>query len=1314
MSSESTTQSKQRLADLLETLDAAQNPEQEILRLLIARADEKDAELGKVIRYCAIPRRIDAEIIGVLRQAPNERETNERLLSKLVNFSFTRTRPDGGYTYEEGARNIILEDWRAADKRDQFDQLNQQLITFYKNQYDKIERLGNDLTLVAREMQSANPTRYVQLTSIFETRIVSPLLEILYHKSLQSAEACYKYFERLYQDQEKAGRLMARESLLNATRDYLERLPPDSGKEPWLKWLQYWKGRLKGEIRQDKRAEEILLDLLPQTEDDITLRLWTLGDIGLTYYNQSKLREANSYYQQALDLAKKTGVDAYNLPLWYFRVAQLHWSLEELDEAKEKYQEAIECAQGSNVGLEISARIDLSGVFFARGDWEDALNEIIETLHLARTQLPSDRATYRAVIQQFMNLLARRDPSLLDTIFLEAEASFADTNDPLAPLRFRYQYISLMRQSGQLRRADQQLAKLIDEVSKHENVLFVSDLLLEKALLSEEQGQLEEVVGVYDQLAELTAKQDGSAWHSAVAVSNRGMVKSKLALWKQSEADLREAIRKWHEMSHDKLEAFIQGALATTFRLQGRLPEAQESLDKALAVLKETGSGYLNDIYQEQGEIYQAQGRKEEARQQYQLALERYSRLDQFKQAARSLGSLTTLAADRGDWDEAAKRTAKSSELWRRLAEIDGYSPSAAAEHADEENANGMQAFFATDDDRLEKIRKARDLFRAASTAVPDNFWYQLNLAYACAELEEWPEAAEAVRSMLNRSPKWLRTRMLYKRLADYRANQGEKMFRAGQYAEAAKFYAESRVLLEGHVAFERLAEVDLRQGDSLLKLSVTDGVRLSEAKRAYENGLARVGEDNGSTSQTALFQATFHARLGFVNALQADLLKALDHFRSNIQLRAEAKQSNVVEDLVSLVGEFSDLITSVNQYRVLGEALRVLADDRLIDGAQRQRLIDAQFEFSRGRYQAMRRPSGEAARVATSPELLIIPIALDADDQLFPLNEETPEVKRMIEVDIPAMRQRMLYKPMGVNVPGVRIRAKDNFEEGRYELLLNEIPLDAGFVFAKEKFCPDAERCRELGEGHAALNPEDGKEGVWLPEPAWKKAQENGLTLIDSYEYMILHLGVLLRRNLASFVGVQETQTMLDEWVAEEEDRSALLKKAVPDDAALVRLSQVLQLLLKEEVPIKNLSNILTTFAEVNPTSPELIEVVESVRMALRADLPVNKGGRKLIRLSQDFEAAVERWVQQPDGKRFLAVPAVEAQKIINALQHHIGDAAADGLALIVNTHGLRPFVWRLVNGNYPSMLVSSLSELTEGMTLTDERIELANDDAG
>src|SRR5688572_16343560 len=128
---------RKSVADLLDSIDAAENPELELLNHIIKRAREKNEELAEAIRYCAIPRHFDADIIGILRAAPNDRETNTHLLEGLSAFSFVRAQPDNGYTYDNSTRNTLLTDWQTEAHRAQFDRYNQRLVTLYNFQYNK-------------------------------------------------------------------------------------------------------------------------------------------------------------------------------------------------------------------------------------------------------------------------------------------------------------------------------------------------------------------------------------------------------------------------------------------------------------------------------------------------------------------------------------------------------------------------------------------------------------------------------------------------------------------------------------------------------------------------------------------------------------------------------------------------------------------------------------------------------------------------------------------------------------------------------------------------------------------------------------------------------------------------------------------------------------------------------------------------------------------------------------------------------------------------------------------------------------------------
>jgi tetratricopeptide (TPR) repeat protein len=89
-----------------------------LLDMILSQAKAQDPELARVLRLCALPRAFDAEIIGVLRDQPDDAETNARLLETLKAYSFVQPHQRGGYAYHDVTRALLLADWQSDPARD--------------------------------------------------------------------------------------------------------------------------------------------------------------------------------------------------------------------------------------------------------------------------------------------------------------------------------------------------------------------------------------------------------------------------------------------------------------------------------------------------------------------------------------------------------------------------------------------------------------------------------------------------------------------------------------------------------------------------------------------------------------------------------------------------------------------------------------------------------------------------------------------------------------------------------------------------------------------------------------------------------------------------------------------------------------------------------------------------------------------------------------------------------------------------------------------------------------------------------------------
>src|SRR4030095_11536396 len=92
----------------------------------------------------------------------------------------------------------------------------------------------------------------------------------------------------------------------------------------------------------------------------------------------------------------------------------------------------------------------------------------------------------------------------------------------------------------------------------------------------------------------------------------------------------------------------------------------------------------------------------------------------------------------------------------------------------------------------------------------------------------------------------------------------------------------------------------------------------------------------------------------------------------------------------------------------------------------------------------------------------------------------------------------------------------------------------------------------------------------------------------------------------------------------------------AVP---ARLRFENVLQGLVKESTPISDILTILRGFQSRAREQQDLFRLIEAVREDIKAQLPGNDPSKRFWYLSPEFEAEIENWVWEQDGKLFFAI---------------------------------------------------------------------------
>lgn len=343
----------------------------------------------------------------------------------------------------------------------------------------------------------------------------------------------------------------------------------------------------------------------------------------------------------------------------------------------------------------------------------------------------------------------------------------------------------------------------------------------------------------------------------------------------------------------------------------------------------------------------------------------------------------------------------------------------------------------------------------------------------------------------------------------------------------------------------------------------------------------------------------------------------------------------------------------------------------------------------------------------------VVTPIALEVAQDMIPLVDDA-QGSAFLNDMIPMMRDGLFYE-LGVRYPGLRVRGNEgDLPGGSYIVMINEIPLVMGTVDQQKLLVNDTpDRLKLLNvDGEPAVNPANQSECAWISVENKEVAEQAGLTTWDAAGYMVLHLSAVLRKNASEFVGIQETQNMLEQL---EQAFPALVKEVVPKAVSPFQLTDILRRLVEEEISIRDLRSILQALAEWGPVENDTVMLTEYVRAALKRYIShkYTRGQSTLIvyLLDPQIEETVRSSIQHTSSGSYLALEPEITQEILAAVRNEIGNLPPSAQQpVVLTTMEIRRYFRKLVELEFPHLAVLSYQELSPEMNIQPiARISLA-----
>ena len=297
---------------------------------------------------------------------------------------------------------------------------------------------------------------------------------------------------------------------------------------------------------------------------------------------------------------------------------------------------------------------------------------------------------------------------------------------------------------------------------------------------------------------------------------------------------------------------------------------------------------------------------------------------------------------------------------------------------------------------------------------------------------------------------------------------------------------------------------------------------------------------------------------------------------------------------------------------------------------------------------------------------------------------------------------RKKLSAELGFLMPAIRIRDNLDLPPEQYQILLHGLVRGGGTVRVGKLLAINGSETAIPLEGEPTKDPAFGLDALWIDPNSAELAKSLGFTVVDPPTAIATHVNSLVRDNAHELLGQDETQQLLDKVAAK---YPKLVSSLVPDLLPLATVAQVLQNLLEEQVPVKDMRNIidaLTLHAKDASNPGELTSLIRP-RLGRQIVQPLldESGSLNVITLAPDLERLLESSKAASGGDQITLEPTL-AQNMINNLSEEVEKILNSGTPVsLVVSPTLRPWMSKFTRMRVPDLHVLSYGEIPDDLSI-------------
>ncbi len=291
----------------------------------------------------------------------------------------------------------------------------------------------------------------------------------------------------------------------------------------------------------------------------------------------------------------------------------------------------------------------------------------------------------------------------------------------------------------------------------------------------------------------------------------------------------------------------------------------------------------------------------------------------------------------------------------------------------------------------------------------------------------------------------------------------------------------------------------------------------------------------------------------------------------------------------------------------------------------------------------------------------------------------------------------------VGLVMPKVRIRDNMRLGQNEYRIKIADMPVAQSEIQPAMLLAIDSGMTSGRVDGIPTKDPAFGTDALWIAHSKQDEAEMQGYTVVEPGAVLATHLTEVCRRHADEVLTRDATKALVEEL---KQTSPAVVNELIPGVMSLAEVQTVLQMLLREQVSIRQLATILESLGDNATKSKDPILLTEYVRHRLARQLCTRyrdrDGQLHVLALDPTLEDRIRTGFEHSDRGLFIRLAPTAIESINRAIGAEAEKLATQGHSpVLLVSPQVRAAVKQLTETSLPQLVVMSFNEITRDTTL-------------